>query len=98
MTAEQLWFMLFPIVMTISIFHIIGLVIIAKMLDNNKTIFDIFGNQVETMQLLKNIVFNKIEVQGNKKIFVKIVKYNFIIGILLFIVMFFSVFFMNGKQ
>ena len=59
MTAEQLWFMLFPIVMTISIFHIIGLVIIAKMLDNNKTIFDIFGNQLETMQLLKNIVFNK---------------------------------------
>ena len=98
MTAEQLWFMLFPIVMTISIFHIIGLVIIAKMLDNNKTIFDIFGNQLEIMQLLKNIIFNKIEVQGNKKIFVKIVKYNFIIGILLFIVMFLLVFFINGKQ
>ena len=98
MTAEQLWFMLFPIVMTISIFHIIGLVIIAKMLDNNKTIFDIFGNQLEIMQLLKNIIFNKIEVQGNKKIFVKIVKYNFIIGILLFIVMFLLVFFIIGKQ
>ena len=98
MTAEQLWFMLFPIVMTISIFHIIGLVIIAKMLDNNKTISDIFGNQLEIMQLLKNIIFNKIEVQGKKKIFVKIVKYNFIIGILLFIVMFLLVFFINGKQ
>ncbi|MBR7002805.1 MAG: hypothetical protein IKI11_09120 [Neisseriaceae bacterium] len=98
MTAEQLWFMLFPIVMVMSIFHIIGLIVIAKMLDNNKTISDIMGNQAETMQLLKNIVLNKIEVQGNKKIFVKIVKYNFIVAILLFAIMFISVFFVNGKQ
>lgn len=98
MNAEQLFFFLFPILMVMSIFHIIGLVIIAKMLDSNKTLTNIFGNQLETMQLLKNIVFNKIEVQGKKKIFVKIVKYNFIIGVLLFIIMFFSVFLINRKQ